>query len=107
MTTKNTQWDRAEFNIRLSRQRLPKLKKLATMLGPDATPMDAIDFALERAAEVMASNKPDDIAMCMELLASQQDQSARDLADRVGRLHESLEKLRELMARVVEAEDGA
>ena len=110
-------WDRESFNVRLTKKRAMELKAIATELGDHATPVEAVDFALTRAARALGSEATRDLELAATVIArnlwSELESALADwqgkqelvyqncaLAAKVEKLDCSLTALRALMEKV-------
>lgn len=100
-------WERADFNVRLSKRRREKLLALAKQLPDGATPNDAVDRGLELAlaSPPAMDDRFDDLEMIIESKSLERRAQVDKLSKELRELRASFDELRELLARLA-AEDG-
>jgi hypothetical protein len=102
-------WDRSNFNVRLTKARRVRLKSVAAGLSPSATPMEALDQALELALRPREGDgdgtRFDELEDLINARAMQSEIERGHQNEEIMSVRQSLDELLKLISAL--AEDGA
>lgn len=101
-------WDRANFNVRLTKARRDQLKAVAASLSASATPMEALDAALERALLPMdggvGEERFDELEDHVTACAMKNESDLARWGERIDTNTKAIDDLRALISALAEAD---
>lgn len=101
-------WDRANFNVRLTKARRDQLKAVAASLGSSATPVDALDaalrIALQPSNEGVGSERFDELEDHITAHAMKNEIEFGHVGDRIDAVRQSMDDLRALISALAESD---
>ena len=105
---KDNGWDRANFNVRLSKSRRDQLKTVAESLAPSATPVEALDaalrIALQPSIEGVGRERIDELEDHITAHAMKNEIELGHVGDRIDAVRQSMDDLRALISALAESD---